>query len=142
MRDGMTAIFLAACLAVSFPGLGSAAYSGPAVAGRIDGAWHWRLPDTPNGLKPLQNWHATGSAPNGDIYVGGMDHVTNSALYRLKAGTNSFVYIGDAKSASVAAGNWKPGENRREVPHAPDLAPRQDVCGDNGLLGPGRRLFA
>src|ERR1700760_2230776 len=52
--------------------------------GRLDGLWHWRLPDTPNGLRPSQSWHATGSAPDGSIYVGGMDHVTNSALYGVK----------------------------------------------------------
>ena len=80
------------------------------VPGRLDGTWSWPLPATPNGLRPIQSWHATGSAPNGDIYVGGMDHRTNSALYRLKAGTDKFTYVGDARSASVSAGNWKPDE--------------------------------
>jgi hypothetical protein len=78
--------------------------------GQIDGSWHWRLPDTPNGLQPYVSWHATGSAPNGDVYVAGMDHVTNSALYRLRAGTQAFTYVGDARSDSEAAGNWRPGE--------------------------------
>jgi hypothetical protein len=48
-------------------------------SGKLDGSWHWTLPNTPNGLHPTQSWHATGSSPDGDIYVGGMDHVTNSA---------------------------------------------------------------
>jgi hypothetical protein len=39
-----------------------------------------------------------------------MDHVTNAALFRLAAGTDRFVYVGDARSASEAAANWKPGE--------------------------------
>jgi outer membrane protein assembly factor BamB len=79
-------------------------------AGRIEGSWHWRLPDTPNGLRPTQSWHATGSTPAGDIYVGGMDHATNAALYRLDAQTGRLRYAGDARSASEAAGNWRPGE--------------------------------
>src|SRR5512132_1656590 len=79
--------------------------------GRMDGSWHWQLPDTPNGLKPYVSWHATGSATNGDVYVAGMDHVTNSALYRLRAGAQAFRYVGDARSASEAAGNWRPGES-------------------------------
>jgi hypothetical protein len=37
--------------------------------------------DTPNGLHPTQSWHATASAPDGGIYVAGMDHRTNAALY-------------------------------------------------------------
>ena len=78
--------------------------------GRIDGSWFWQLRQTPNGLQPYVSWHATGSTPAGDIYVGGMDHVTNAALYRLAAGTDQFVYVGDARSASEAAANWKPGE--------------------------------
>jgi hypothetical protein len=78
--------------------------------GRVAGSWFWQLRQTPNGLQPYVSWHATGSTPAGDIYVGGMDHVTNAALYRLAAGTDQFVYIGDARSASKAAANWKPGE--------------------------------
>jgi hypothetical protein len=77
----------------------------------MDGSWHWQLPDTSNGLKPSMSWHATGSAPNGDVYVAGMDHVTNSALYRLRAGTQAFRYVGDARSASEAAVNWQPAES-------------------------------
>jgi hypothetical protein len=39
-----------------------------------------------------------------------MDHVTNSALFRLPAGQSSLVHVGDARSASEAASNWEPGE--------------------------------
>jgi hypothetical protein len=83
-------------------------------AGKLDGAWHWQLPNTPNGLKPSQSWHATGSSPDGDIYIGGMDHVTNSALYRLEPAKGTVRYVGDARSASEAANNWKPGETAQK----------------------------
>jgi outer membrane protein assembly factor BamB len=89
---------------------GDAADPAEGWAGRLGAAWHWRLPDTPNGLKPTQSWHATGAAPSGDIYVGGMDHATNAALYRLDARTGLLRYAGDARSASEAVGNWRPGE--------------------------------
>lgn len=79
-------------------------------SGSIAGVHSWTLPDTPNGLHPTQSWHATGSTPNGDLYVAGMDHRTNAALYRLAAGTDSLTLVGDARSASEAAGNWQPGE--------------------------------
>jgi hypothetical protein len=79
-------------------------------AGRIDGTWHWVLLDTPNGLIPTQSWHATSSSPAGDIYVAGMDHATNAALYRLDAVYGILRYVGDARSASEAAHNWQPGE--------------------------------
>ena len=82
--------------------------------GGLDGVWHWRLPDTPNGLKPSQSWHATGSAPDGAIYVGGMDHATNSALYRLSPRDGTLRLVGDARSASEAAGNWLPGETAQK----------------------------
>lgn len=39
-----------------------------------------------------------------------MDHATNSALYRIRPATGILSYVGDAKSASSAAGNLKPGE--------------------------------
>jgi hypothetical protein len=82
--------------------------------GGLDGLWHWRLPDTPNGLRPSQSWHATGSAPDGSIYVGGMDHVTNSALYGLKPEDGALRLLGDARSASEAVGNWRPGETAQK----------------------------
>jgi hypothetical protein len=74
--------------------------------GKLDGTWHWKLPDTLNGLHPTQSWHATGSTPDGDIYVAGMDHVSNSALYRLKTQEGTLELVGDARSASEAAKNW------------------------------------
>jgi hypothetical protein len=82
--------------------------------GRLDGIWHWRLPDTPNGLRPSQSWHATGCAPDGAIYVGGMDHATNSALYGLRPGDSTLRLLGDARSASEAVGNWRPGETAQK----------------------------
>ncbi len=82
----------------------------PGWAGKVDGSWLWQLPNTPNGLKPTDSWHATGSSPKGDIYIGGMDHATNSALYRLEAAKGTLRYVGDARSASESANNWKPGE--------------------------------
>ena len=78
--------------------------------GKLDGVWLWTLPDTPNGLQPSQSWHATASSPDGDIYIGGMDHATNAALYRLKWQTGELQFVGDARSASEAAKNWMPGE--------------------------------
>lgn len=86
----------------------------PGQAGAVAGLWHWALPDTPNGLHPLQSWLATGSAPNGDIYVAGMDHKSNAALYRIDAATDGLRYVGDARAASEAAGNWHPGETAQK----------------------------
>jgi hypothetical protein len=83
-------------------------------SGTLDGSWHWALPNTPNGLHPTQSWHATGSSPDGDIYVGGMDHVTNSALYRLAWRTAGLQFLGDARSASEAVHNWMPGETAQK----------------------------
>jgi outer membrane protein assembly factor BamB len=85
--------------------------------GATEGVWYWALPDTPNGLRPTQSWSGAGSAPNGDIYVAGMDHRTNAALYRLPAGDDPgqgpgrvLAYVGDARAASEAAGNWQADE--------------------------------
>ena len=79
--------------------------------------WYWDLPTTPNGLKPLIAYSGAGSAPDGSIYIGGMDHRTNSALYSLPAagGTATLPaptlgYLGDARAASEVAGNYLPGE--------------------------------
>lgn len=74
----------------------------------MDGVWQWTLPSTANGLNPSQSWHAIGSSPNGDIFIGGMDHKTNSALYLLS--DDVIRHAGDARSASEAAGNWKANE--------------------------------
>jgi len=68
------------------------------------------LPDTPNGWKPTQSWDAVGSTPSADIYVAGMDHVSNAALYRFRPASGALEYVGDARSASESANNWLPGE--------------------------------
>src|SRR4051794_3454314 len=94
----------------------AAAPSSQRQAGAVAGLWYWVLPDTPNGLRPTQSWSGAGSAPDGAIYVGGMDHQTNSALYRLAPGgdanapAQTLTYVGDAAAASKAAHNWRPGE--------------------------------
>lgn len=89
----------------------------PRQQGRTDGVWYWDLPATPDGLDPLIGYSGAGSAPDGSIYVAGMDHVSNSALYRLApAGATAAVpartlsYVGDARAASEAADNYRPGE--------------------------------
>jgi hypothetical protein len=86
-------------------------------AGAHAGIWSWALPDTPGGTVPKQAWSGAGSGKDGEIYVGGMDHVANAALYRLgPAGGDltqpgsSLAYVGDAAAASRAAGNLRPGE--------------------------------
>ena len=94
-----------ALLGFASQGLGqmSSSQSGDTKAGRpgaLDGVWLWTLPDTPNGLRSTQSWHATASSPNGDIYVAGMDHKTNAALYRLDRRTGDLRLVGDARSAS------------------------------------------
>jgi hypothetical protein len=76
--------------------------------GMTDGIWYWTLPNTPNGLRPVQSWSGAGSTPDGQIFVAGEDHTTNSALYRLR--DQVLRYVGDARSASEAANNWEPGE--------------------------------
>jgi hypothetical protein len=76
--------------------------------GKIDGVTLWTLPRTSNGLQPIQSWHNAGSSPDGDIYVAGMDHLTNAALYRVH--NDTLRYVGDAKTASQAANNWKSDE--------------------------------
>jgi len=70
----------------------------------------WQLPNTDNGLRPHACWHSVGNAPDGDIYVGGMDHSTNSALYRIYMKDDTLRYLGDAKSASQSVNNWQSGE--------------------------------
>ena len=79
-------------------------------AGQSGVSWHWILPPTANGLQPNQSWHAIAGAGDGAIYVAGMDHLTNSALYRIDPETRALVSVGDARAASEAAGNWTAGE--------------------------------
>jgi hypothetical protein len=85
------------------------------LSGATDGVWHWDLPATPDGLRPLVGY--SGAGPDGSIYVAGMDHVTNSALYGLPgagataaAPAPTLAYLGDARAASGAVGNLLPGE--------------------------------
>ncbi len=78
--------------------------------GKIEGVRNWELPNTPNGMKPTQSWHAVGSAPGGDIYVAGMDHKKNSALYRLETKVGLLRYVGDARAAAESAGNFRPDD--------------------------------
>lgn len=70
----------------------------------------WVLPDAPDGSKPDQCWLAVGSDPNGDIYISGHDHQTNSMLYRLDQNNYTLSWVGDAKQASMDADNWETGE--------------------------------
>ncbi len=113
-RSRLTGLALA-CLVVT-PAM-AAAPAAQRVAGSKPGLWYWTLPTTPNLLRPVQSWSGAAGAPNGDIYVAGMNHVDNAALYRLlptggdatKPGL-TLRYVGDAKAASQVAGNWQPAE--------------------------------
>jgi hypothetical protein len=109
---------LCVALAGLAAGFGEIPSSGTEVAdgwnGKLDGSWHWTLANTPNGLHPTQSWHATGSSPDGDIYIAGMDHETNAALYRLEWRTGRLQLLGDARSASEAVRNWMPGETAQK----------------------------
>ena len=79
-------------------------------AGKIDGAQIWQLPNSPDNSRPDQCWLAVGSDINGDIYISGHDHRQNSMLYRMYQKDQTLRYVGDARSASIAAGNWLSGE--------------------------------
>ncbi len=78
--------------------------------GEAPGVRVWQLPDAPGGDKPDQSWLAVGSGPDGSIYISGHDHTLNSMLYRLDPETGDLTWVGDARTASTAAGNWEPGE--------------------------------
>jgi hypothetical protein len=73
--------------------------------GAHDGIRYWTLPNTTNGLDPKQSWSGAMVAPDGSVYIAGMDHTSNAALYRMK--NNVLQYVGDAKSASQAQNNWR-----------------------------------
>jgi hypothetical protein len=79
-------------------------------AGEKDGVYSWRLMATPGGMNPDDNWYSAGSDPQGNIYVGGMDHKTNAALYVVRADDQKIHYAGDCRTASEAAGNLNSGE--------------------------------
>lgn len=104
-------------VALALAPAGEAAPTAQRQAGQHAGIWSWTLPDTPGGTVPKQSWSGAGAGPSGEIYVGGMDHVANAALYRLGPGGgdasrpgSTLTYVGDARAASQAAGNLKPGE--------------------------------
>jgi hypothetical protein len=78
--------------------------------GKLPWVRTWQLPNTPNGMRPHACWHSIGNAPDGEIYVGGMDHSTNSALYRIYMSDDTLRYLGDARAASEAVNNWQAGE--------------------------------
>ncbi len=80
-------------------------------AGSIDGVNIWQMPDAPDGSRPDQSWLAVGSDANGEIYISGHDHVTNSMLYRMYQHDNTLRWVGDAKTASEAANNWQTNES-------------------------------
>jgi hypothetical protein len=97
-------------LALIFNITGFAQPSTPGYAGKMDGVRSWNLPNAPSGTRPDQAWHSVGSAPDGDIYISGHDHATNSMLYRLNQRDDSLSWVGDARTASQDAKNWKDGE--------------------------------
>ena len=78
--------------------------------GKIAGVNIWQLPNSPDGDRPDQCWLAVGSDANGEIYISGHDHQTNSMLYRMYQSDNTVRWIGDARTASEAANNWDNGE--------------------------------
>ena len=79
--------------------------------GNLEGVRVWQLPNAPNGDRPDQCWLAVGSHPNGDIYISGHDHVSNSMLYRLHQSDGVVRWVGDAETASRKVNNWLPGES-------------------------------
>jgi hypothetical protein len=90
----------------------------PEVSGRpgeMNGVRLWTLPNGPNNsVIPDQCWHSVGCGPDGDIYISGMDHVNNSGLYRLYVQEDILRWLGDARTASQAVGNWQSGETAQK----------------------------
>ncbi|MCG6201089.1 hypothetical protein [Psychromonas antarctica] len=80
-------------------------------AGKIDGVTVWQLPNAPGGERPDQCWLAVGSDAEGDIYISGHDHISNSMLYRMHQSDNTLRWVGDARTASQTANNWQVGES-------------------------------
>ncbi len=76
----------------------------------ISASSKWQLPNAPDGSVPDQSWLAVGSDPEGNIYISGHDHQTNSMLYRLNQSDGTLSWVGDAKQASQDANNWENGE--------------------------------
>lgn len=76
----------------------------------VEGIRVWQLPDAPRGSKPDQSWLAVGSDPQGNIYVSGHDHQTNSMLYKLDPESGYLQWVGDAQTASRSVDNWEDRE--------------------------------
>jgi hypothetical protein len=70
----------------------------------------WQVPPTPSGMVPSQSWLSIGASPDGDVFITGCDHKTNSALYRLSQKDQQLRWAGDARTASETVNNWMPGE--------------------------------
>ena len=126
----------ASALAVVVAGLAilTAAKSAEAVptaqrqAGATEGVWYWALPNTPGGTVPKQGWSGAGEGPNREIYVGGMDHAANAALYVLMPGGGgplqpgtTLRYVGDARTAARAATNVRTGDRFEKFHTQPTL---------------------
>jgi hypothetical protein len=107
VRISMIRLFL---LTVCLYGISFAQPTTPGYAGKMDGVRSWDLPNAPSGTRPDQAWHSVGSAPDGDIYISGHDHASNSMLYRLNQKDDVLSWVGDARTASQAANNWQNGE--------------------------------
>jgi hypothetical protein len=82
--------------------------------GKTTGVKLWVFPDGPDGLHPDQSWSSIAPAPDGSIYATGCDSQTNGALYRLLEANDKFGYVGDARTASIAGGNWGPNQNAEQ----------------------------
>lgn len=80
-----------------------------------------------DGKWPAANAELVGCrSVTGDIYVAGMDHQTNSALYRLRL--NTLTYLGDARATSTAAGNWLTNETAEKFHTHPTWLNGTDVA--------------
>jgi hypothetical protein len=82
--------------------------------GLLPGTTTWVVPSSPNGLLTDQSWFSVAGAPDGNVYMGACDHLTNSALYKLNTSDDMLRYVGDARAASEAAHNWLPGETAQK----------------------------
>lgn len=98
------------------------------------------LPASADGWRPTQAWLSVGATPDGTVLVGASDHTTNSALYRV-APNGAVRLVGDARSASMAAGNWSAGETAEKFHVRPTyfrgkayIATADFTGGDDGYL--------
>lgn len=86
------------------------AADGDRVAGNHSGIWYWKLPNMATGTTPKQSWSGAGEGPNGEVYVAGMDHISNSGLYKLGSTGgnasqpgNTLAYVGSGRVASASS---------------------------------------